>query len=103
MQRLVKIGHDIVSQLEVLHMLGVVHGDLKFQNLCYNKVTNSYSIIDFALVTKLYHSNGRHREQKKISNFYGNSLFASEAMIELKTTGRKDDLESLMYVLCFLS
>ena len=30
-------------------------------------------------------------------------MFASDSMIDLKTTGRKDDLESLMYILCFLN
>lgn len=29
-------------------------------------------------------------------------MFASDAMINLKSAGRKDDLESLMYILCFL-
>jgi hypothetical protein len=29
-------------------------------------------------------------------------LFASENMIHLKTTSRKDDLESLIYIMCYL-
>lgn len=61
-----------------------------------------FSIIDFALVTKIFHANGTHKEQKQLKSFYGNSLFASDAMINLQSTSRKDDLESLMYILCFL-
>ena len=37
-----------------------------------------------------------------MKGFYGNSLFASGSMVNLNTTARKDDLESLMYILCYL-
>jgi len=30
-------------------------------------------------------------------------MFASDSMVELMSSGRKDDLESLMYILCFLN
>lgn len=41
-------------------------------------------------------------EQEKVKSFYGNSLFASDSMANLMTTSRKDDIESLMYIFCFL-
>ena len=53
-------------------------------------------------MTKIYLRNGQHKEQEKVKSFYGNSLFASDSMVELMTTSRKDDLESLMYILCYL-
>ena len=37
-----------------------------------------------------------------MKKFYGNSLFASDSMVQLKSTSRKDDLESLMYILTYL-
>lgn len=58
-------------------------------------------MIDFALATKLF-KNGVHRPQKKLRFFFGNSMFASEAMIDLMSTSRKCDLESLIYIICFL-
>ena len=102
LKNLSDMGMQIVSQLEILHKLGYNHGDLKFQNICYNEETKIYSIIDFALVSKIFHKNGEHKEQEKVSNFFGNSLFASDNMVNLKTTGRKDDLESLFYIMCYL-
>lgn len=36
-----------------------------------------------------------------MAKFFGNTLFASEAMVNMKSTSRKDDLESLMFLLCF--
>lgn len=53
-------------------------------------------------MTKIFHKNGQHKEQEKVKSFYGNSLFASDSMVNLLTTSRKDDLESLMYILCYL-
>jgi tRNA A-37 threonylcarbamoyl transferase component Bud32 len=53
---------QIVSQLEIIHKLGFTHGDLKFQNLCFNEKTSQYSIIDFALVSKIFHKNGLHKK-----------------------------------------
>lgn len=93
----------MVKQLEIIHMLGVTHGDLKFQNICYNEAKNSFTIIDFALVSNIFDNNCDHIKQTKVSNFYGNSLFASNSMVNLLTTSRKDDLESMMYILCFLN
>ena len=95
-------GMQIVSQLEILHKLGYTHGDLKFQNICFDEHTKRFTLIDFALATKIFHKNGEHQRQKKVSHFYGNPLFASDDMIQMKTPGRKDDLESLIYILCFM-
>ena len=53
----------------MLHKLGYVHGDLKLQNVCFNRDMETYSIIDFALVQKIYHSNGTHKEQKTMRMF----------------------------------
>jgi serine/threonine protein kinase len=102
LQNLSTMGMQIVSQLEILHKLGYTHGDLKFQNICFSEETQRYSIIDFALVNKIFHKNGEHKEQEKVKSFYGNSLFASDSMVNLMTTSRKDDLESLIYILCYL-
>ena len=93
---------QLVSQLQIIHKLGYTHGDLKFQNICYNPETQRYTLIDFALVAKIFYKNGQHKPQERINGFYGNSLFASDTMIHMKTSGRKDDLESLMYILCYL-
>ena len=59
-------------------------------------------MIDFANVTKLFYRNGTHVQQENLSFFNGNPLFSSESQVGMKSTGRKDDLESLIYVLTFL-
>ena len=59
-------------------------------------------MIDFALVTKMFHKNGKHRKQEPVTQLVGNPMFASETMVRMLSTSRKDDLESIMYLLCFL-
>ena len=88
--------------MEILHKIGYCHNDLKLQNICFNQDTNKYTLIDFASVTKLFHRNGTHVQQEKLSFFNGNPLFSSDSKIGMKSTGRKDDLESLIYILTFL-
>lgn len=102
LQQISQLGMQIISQLEILHKMGYTHGDLKFQNICYNEETKRYSLIDFALVTRIFHSNGQHKDQEDVRSFFGNSLFAPDSMVSLKSTGRKDDIESFMYILCYL-
>jgi len=53
-------------------------------------------------VESIYRKNGQLISQQQLKKFQGNILFASENMVELRSTSRKDDLECLMYILCFL-
>ena len=39
---------------------------------------------------------------KKSFNFYGNFMFASKAQIQGKIAQPEDDLESLVYLLCYI-
>ena len=84
-------------------MLGYTHGDIKLQNICFDETTGTYSLIDFGLIEKIYHKNGRLKNQETLNQIYGNALFASDVMIKELSIGRKDDIESLFYLLCYLS
>ena len=50
----------MVKQLEIIHMLGFTHGDLKLQNICYSESNKSFTIIDFALATNIVDNHGNH-------------------------------------------
>lgn len=82
--------------------MGYCLGDLKFQNICFDEVNNKYSLIDFGNANKIFHKKGEHKKQYNLAQFEGNSLFASDDMINLKSKGRKDDVESLIYMICFM-
>ena len=62
---------------------------------------SSLFIIDFG-IGKFYRTNGPIPNQKANKNFIGTTRYASIAAHEGNHITRKDDLESLFYVLIFL-
>jgi serine/threonine protein kinase len=52
-EKVCQIGLQLFYQMEILHSLGYVHGDLKLQNINYNSALNRYSITDFTQVIKV--------------------------------------------------
>lgn len=63
---------------------------------------DKYTLIDFGLSSDIYNQEGKLKPQRKLSNFFGNFVFASEDMIDLKRPCRKSDFESLINLLSFL-
>lgn len=82
--------------------MGYTHGDIKLQNILYNEDSHAYSLSDFSQACKLFKEDGHHKSQSVKKKFYSNIMFASESMINQKSLGRMDDIESLLYVLCYL-
>ena len=54
------------------------------------------------MAKKLYCKNGKHKEQTEEKEFYGNFMFGSESMTNKTSICRRDELESIMYIVCFL-
>lgn len=80
-----------------------MHGDLKLENILIGKTDpeNIY-LIDFGLSTSFKDHRGNHIKKEYTEQFSGNILFASLNSCRYKTKSRRDDLESLMYILIFL-
>jgi serine/threonine protein kinase len=97
-----KIGIKIIALLETIHNKGVVHRDIKPENFLLgpNNDMDRIHIIDFGF-GRSYLLNGGHGHipQKKTHGIIGSLTYASlnaHAMTELS---RRDDMESLGYVL----
>ena len=58
-------------------------------------------LIDFGFADS-YIKNGAHIKCKDTNNFKGNVLFSSTNQMRFKKTSRRDDLESLVYLLISL-
>lgn len=91
---------QILNKIEVLHDIGFVHGDLKLQNLCIKD--GVIKLIDFGISTNIYEENGKHIREYCTKNFRGNLRFASLATYHQNIKSRRDDFESLLYILMFL-
>ena len=120
------IGKEMVKRLESMHDKGLLHRDLKPNNLTWGNYNNSYNnifninlqennninnkldintifLIDFGLSCSFYEHGltTRHYKIKKGFNFVGTLRYASLNSHKGIRQGRRDDLESMMYILIY--
>ena len=116
------IGKEMVKRLETMHGKGILHRDLKPNNLTwgnyssYNNISNSnyqnnkyeldintIYLIDFGLSCSYYEHelNMSHYKLKDNLNFVGTLRYASLKSHKGIRQGRRDDLESMLYILIY--
>jgi serine/threonine protein kinase len=97
-----QIGFQLLNLLKSIHNKGLVHRDIKPDNflLGLNNNKNQLYLIDFGLC-KSYLNNDNHIEMKNTSGFIGSLTYASLNAHNLNELSRRDDLESLGYMLIY--
>ena len=98
-----KIGIKVLTILKTIHDKGLVHRDIKPDNFLFglNNVNNIY-LIDFGFC-KSYTENGKHNKIKKTNHMIGSNNYASISSHKCYELSRRDDLESLCYMLIYLN
>jgi casein kinase I family protein HRR25 len=96
-----QIGINILSILMKIHDIGLIHRDIKPENflLTLNKPTKVF-LIDFG-ISKPYIINNKHIEFRIKNKFVGTLNFASINTHNFCEQSRRDDLESLAYMLIY--
>lgn len=104
--KIIKIILQLLQRLKHLHKLGFVHGDLKLHNFCFGKEEldkdNIVYLIDFGSSFKIWDKEGKHKKFCTDKKFVGNLMFASVNICKGAALSRRDDIESLIYILAYL-
>ena len=99
-----QIGIQILYLLKTIHDKGLVHRDIKPDNflLGLHSLSKQIYLIDFGFC-KTYLNNESHIEIKKINNIIGSLTYTSINSHNFLEQSRRDDLESLGYMLIYLN
>jgi serine/threonine protein kinase len=101
LKSILQIGVNIISILKNVHERGIIHRDIKPENFLLTTTNpKKIYIIDFGL-SKPYTINGEHIDYKKKYKFMGTPDFASINAHNFLEQSRRDDLESLSYMLIY--
>jgi serine/threonine protein kinase len=91
---------QLIAIIKLIHENSIIHRDLKPTNICLDTSYNLY-IIDFGL-SKMYKSGNIHNSETQIKSLIGSVNFSSLNVINLIEPSRRDDIESLLYILFYL-
>ena len=97
--KIIDIFTILFDTIKKIHEVGYVHRDLKPLNICLKK-TEPY-FIDFGFSKKIIENN-KHISEKKINSIIGSYSFISNNVKNNIEPTRRDDIESLLYILLFM-
>ncbi|CAD8137912.1 unnamed protein product [Paramecium pentaurelia] len=98
------IADQMLTILEAIHSKGIIHRDIKPENILAGKdrEQNIIYLVDYGIAKQFKDKDDKHIPLRENKPFLGTSRYASMAAHRGQELSRKDDLESLGYMLIFL-
>ena len=99
-----EVGIQMIQRIQFLHSKGLVHRDIKPANFLFGLNNNVHILylIDFGFCKKYKLANDKHILFKSTSNIIGTMNFISLNVHKKIEPSRRDDLESIIYILLYL-
>ncbi|XP_031622794.1 casein kinase 1-like protein 5 [Contarinia nasturtii] len=99
------LGEKMIRHIESIHQMSYLHRDIKPDNfVCDVDNHSEIYLIDFGLARRfcqVVNNEVEHVKQMKLQSFTGTARYASISVMQQYSSGRKDDLESLAYILIY--
>jgi len=99
-ERTTTIIKELINIIKLIHENNILHRDLKPTNICLDSNYKLY-LIDFG-ISKIYKHNDVHNKETQIKSVIGSINFSSLNVLNLIEPSRRDDIESLLYILFYL-
>ena len=98
MEQIKNIGCQMIDIITYIHNMKIIHRDIKPENFLMSN--GKIKLIDFGFAKKYFDDN--HIPFKKINDIIGTPNYISLNIHNLVEPSRRDDLESLIYILLYL-
>ena len=102
LKTVIGVGLQMLKRLETIHSLGIIHRDIKPDNFLIDPKTNLVYLIDFGLARRYLDRGNKHFKQDLGRKLTGTARYASINVHQGVTPSRRDDLESIGYVMLYL-
>ena len=103
LKTIILLAIQLIDVMKEIHSKGYIHRDIKPDNFVLDKDNlNKLYCIDFGLATKYIKRDQSHNNMTKNHKFLGTARYSSIASHIGHSQSRKDDLESIGYLLIYL-